>query len=120
MTTRRQRRVSELIHRELSLLLMREVRDPRLSDVTVTAVEITPDERIVRVRAHRAAEITGQAPTMLGCGPWNDGWMFITRGIPAVCGFGPNGAGVHGPDEYVTLDSLIATARIYARAVIDF
>jgi ribosome-binding factor A len=49
MTTRRQRRVSELIHRELSLLLMREVRDPRLSDVTVTGVEITPDLLIAHV-----------------------------------------------------------------------
>jgi succinyl-diaminopimelate desuccinylase len=86
----------------------------------VPAVEIAPNEKIVRVLAHHAAEITGQTPTTLGCGPWNDGWMFITRGIPAVCGFGPNGAGVHGPDEYVTLDSVIATTRIYARAVIDF
>jgi ribosome-binding factor A len=49
MTTRRQRRVSELIHRELSLLLMREVRDPRLYDVTVTGVEITPDLLIAHV-----------------------------------------------------------------------
>ncbi len=86
----------------------------------VPAVEIAPDEKIVRLLVHRAAEITGQTPTTLGCGPWNDGWMFITRGIPAVCGFGPNGAGVHGPDEYVTLDSVIETTRIYARAVIDF
>jgi acetylornithine deacetylase/succinyl-diaminopimelate desuccinylase-like protein len=86
----------------------------------VPAVEIAPDEKIVRVLAQHAAAITGQTPTTLGCGPWNDGWMFITRGIPAVCGFGPNGAGVHGPDEYVTLDSVIDTTRIYARAVIDF
>lgn len=49
MTTRRQRRVSELIHRELSLLLMREVRDPRLSGITVTEVEITPDLLIAHV-----------------------------------------------------------------------
>lgn len=49
MTTRRQRRVSELLHRELSLLLMREVRDPRLSDVTVTGVEISPDLLIAHV-----------------------------------------------------------------------
>lgn len=86
----------------------------------VPAVEIARDEKIVRVLVHRAAEITGQTPTTLGCGPWNDGWMFITRGIPAVCGFGPNGAGVHGPDEYVELDSVIAATRVYARAIIDF
>jgi ribosome-binding factor A len=49
MATRRQRRVSELIHRELSLLLMREVRDPRLADVTITEVRITPDLLIARV-----------------------------------------------------------------------
>ena len=49
MPTRRQRRVSELIHRELSLLLMRQVRDPRLAGVTITAVEITPDLQLARV-----------------------------------------------------------------------
>ncbi|MBN1679735.1 MAG: M20/M25/M40 family metallo-hydrolase [Anaerolineae bacterium] len=62
----------------------------------------------------------GSPPTILGCGPWNDGWMFITRGIPAICEFGPNGAGVHAPDEYVELDSLIDTIRIFARVIVDF
>jgi ribosome-binding factor A len=49
MATRRQRRVSELIHRELSMLLMREVRDPRLADVTITEVRVTPDLLIARI-----------------------------------------------------------------------
>jgi ribosome-binding factor A len=49
MPTRRQRRVSELIHRELSLLLMREARDPRLAGVTVTEVRVTPDLLVARV-----------------------------------------------------------------------
>ncbi len=49
MPTRRQRRVAELIHRELSLLLLREVRDPRLSDVTLTEVRITPDLLIAHI-----------------------------------------------------------------------
>jgi ribosome-binding factor A len=49
MATRRQRRVAEQIHRELSLLLMREVRDPRLSDLTITEVRVTPDLLIARV-----------------------------------------------------------------------
>ena len=49
MATRRQRRVSELIHRELSVLLMREVRDPRLADVTITEVRVTPDLLIARI-----------------------------------------------------------------------
>ena len=49
MATRRQRRVSELIHRELSMLLMREVRDPRLAGITLTEVRVTPDLQIARV-----------------------------------------------------------------------
>ncbi|HSR31323.1 MAG TPA: 30S ribosome-binding factor RbfA [Anaerolineae bacterium] len=49
MATRRQRRVAEVIHRELSLLLMREVRDPRLSDITITEVRVTQDLLIARV-----------------------------------------------------------------------
>lgn len=43
MPTRRQRRVAEQIHRELSTLLMFEVRDPRLALMTITDVEITQD-----------------------------------------------------------------------------
>ena len=62
----------------------------------------------------------GITPTTEGCGPWNDGWMFISRGIPAICGFGPAGAGVHAADEYVELDSFIATTRIFVRAIIDY
>jgi ribosome-binding factor A len=52
MATRRQRRVSGLIHRELSILLMRQVRDPRLTGVTITGVDVTPD--LLRARIHFA------------------------------------------------------------------
>jgi ribosome-binding factor A len=49
MPSHRQRRVAELIHRELSLLLMLDAGDPRLADVTITAVDITPDLMLARV-----------------------------------------------------------------------
>lgn len=49
MTSRRQRRVAELIHRELSLLLLHGVKDPRLADVTITDVEVTKDLLLARV-----------------------------------------------------------------------
>ncbi len=47
--TRRQQRVAELLHEEISLLLVRELRDPRLEGVTVTDVEMSPDLRHARV-----------------------------------------------------------------------
>jgi ribosome-binding factor A len=49
LTTRRQLRVAEQIHRELSTLLLFEVRDPRLAGVTITGVDITPDLLVAHV-----------------------------------------------------------------------
>ncbi len=49
MSSRRQRRVSELIQEEISELLQRKVSDPRLSFVTVTAVEVSTDLRQAHV-----------------------------------------------------------------------
>jgi ribosome-binding factor A len=42
-TTRRQKRINELLKEELGLLLLRDVRDPRLAGITVTDVQVSPD-----------------------------------------------------------------------------
>jgi ribosome-binding factor A len=49
MASRRQRRVAQQIHRELGQLLLREVRDPRLAEVTITEVRVTPDLLLARI-----------------------------------------------------------------------
>ncbi len=46
---KRAERVAELVHAELSRLLREEVRDPRLSLVSVTAVRLTDDLKLARV-----------------------------------------------------------------------
>ena len=43
MNTRRQRQVAELLHEEIGTLIQRRARDPRLSAVTITGVEVSPD-----------------------------------------------------------------------------
>ncbi len=40
---RRQRRVAELLHQEISQLLEHHTRDPRLGFITVTGVKVSPD-----------------------------------------------------------------------------
>lgn len=107
-----------LIREQLDAIPGMEYKLERL--LFVPAVEIPPQTDIVQILVRHTAALTGRQPTTLGCGPWNDGWMFISRGIPAICGFGPNGAGVHAPDEYVELDSLLTTTRILARAVVEY
>ena len=49
MNDRRQRQVAELIHQEISLLIQRQVRDPRLGSITVTGVEVTQDLRLAHI-----------------------------------------------------------------------
>lgn len=49
MASRRQRQVAELLHQEISELLQRETRDPRLGFVTVTGVDVSADLRSAQV-----------------------------------------------------------------------
>ncbi len=51
--TRRTDRVSDLLRAELSDLILREIKDPRIRLVTLTGVEVTSDLRraVVRVSA---------------------------------------------------------------------
>lgn len=49
MTNRRQRQVAELLHQEISRLIQRRARDPRLGFATVTGVEMSPDLRMAHV-----------------------------------------------------------------------
>jgi ribosome-binding factor A len=46
---RRRERVAHLVQAELARILLRDAKDPRLRDVTVTAVRMTADLRLARV-----------------------------------------------------------------------
>jgi len=49
MAERRPERVAHLVQAELATLLLREANDPRLRDLTVTAVRMSADLRVARV-----------------------------------------------------------------------
>lgn len=45
----RSTRVAEAIHKEVSALLLKGLKDPRIGFVTITAVDVTPDMHLARV-----------------------------------------------------------------------
>jgi len=45
----RSHRVAEQIHKEVSALLIKGLKDPRIGFVTITAVEVTPDLHLARI-----------------------------------------------------------------------
>jgi len=49
MQGKRLERVNQLIKEEISVLLQREVKDPRLGFVTVTEVDVTADLKLAKV-----------------------------------------------------------------------
>ena len=57
MSTRTER-LSDLIRDEISRLLLREIRDPRIGFVTITGVNLTPDLQQARV----FVSVLGEAP----------------------------------------------------------
>jgi ribosome-binding factor A len=65
-TSRRQQRVNHLLHHEISNVLERELDDPRLTGLTVSGVEISPDLRYARVFIVMAADALPEVEARAG------------------------------------------------------
>jgi len=53
LSIRRQKRIADVILRELSDIVRRRVKDPRLTEVTITGVRVTADYQIADVYIYR-------------------------------------------------------------------
>ena len=79
MPTRRQSRVNDLLREELSDLVLREVKDPRLTAVTtITKVEVSPDLRSARVYVSTLGDEALKKQTMEGM---EAAASFLRRGL---------------------------------------
>lgn len=108
----------EIIQEQLHLL---DIQDYQLEDlIDVPAVETHSQAEIVQDLAAAVKKVAGVNLRIEGSGPACDGWMFIQRGIPTVCGYGVNYGGVHGPNEWVDLASLQSVTEVYAHTIVRF
>jgi len=64
MAERRPERVGHLVQSEIARLLLHEVKDPRLRQVTVTAVRMSPDLRVARVYVRTLGDAASRAPAL--------------------------------------------------------
>jgi len=80
------------------------------------AAFIQNDEKIVTILKDLSKEVLNIEPEVRGCGPANEGYMFIGAGIPTICGFGVTGDGMHSKDEYLNTDSISKILEVYVQA----
>lgn len=67
MTTfKRADRVADLIQCEISDILLKHVRDPRIGAVTITGVKVTDDLRLAKIYFVELAQDTIHAETLAG------------------------------------------------------
>jgi len=86
----------------------------------VPSVYISKHERIVKILEKNAELILGRRPRIGVSGSWCDAHFFIERGIPTICGFGPEGENFHGANEFVYVDSIIKATKIYSLTAYGF
>ncbi len=72
------------------------------------------DAPLVRDLAAAHHDAHGAGPALFTLGSTTDARTYIEAGVPAVC-FGPVGHDLHGIDEAVELDSIVAAARTLSR-----
>ena len=73
-------------------------------------MECPRDAGIARAVHAAASEVLGHAPKETGVAYWMDAEIFHDAGFPVV-DFGPAGAGAHETVEWVSLESVVTTAR---------
>lgn len=79
----------------------------------------SPDHEIVRLMQAVGRDVLGKEPALNMRVGASDSRLYRLRGVPTVvCGLTPHNMG--GPDEYVTLDDLVAVARIHALTAFDY
>lgn len=85
------------------------------TQTNLPAAFISKDEKIVKILQKLSKELSNNNPDVRGCGPANEGYMFISSGIPTICGYGVTGDGIHAKDEYLELDSIPKILEIYTK-----
>ena len=81
--------------------------------------EIAPNHELVTLVRHHATALIGADVPLEGVGYWADTSALSSAGIPTLL-FGASGAGAHAAEEWVSVESLELTSRIYEAVAKEF
>jgi len=78
----------------------------------------SPDAPLVRLARANAAAATGHEPALTVTFAATDARYFRPRGVPTVI-FGPRPNNMAAPDEFITVDDLVAVAKVHLATALD-
>ncbi|HWT35100.1 MAG TPA: M20/M25/M40 family metallo-hydrolase, partial [Paraburkholderia sp.] len=81
------------------------------------AYRVAPSHPVANALYHAAHDELGAELPRVTAGPSNIGNYLASLGIPALCGFGVQCAGIHAADERIELASIAPVYRTYERAL---
>lgn len=93
--------------------------DATLRTVFARSPYQTPAGHALLAALTRAATARALAPSTVGMSFWTDAAVLGEAGVPSAL-FGPAGAGLHGVEEYVELDSVVACRDVLADLATDW
>lgn len=84
--------------------------------IELPAIDGPVDDRLVGLLTGVIEDVSGRSATTVGRDGASDAISFIRAGVPAV-EFGPAGEGHHGPEEWVSIESLEQYREILSRLI---
>jgi diaminopropionate ammonia-lyase family len=92
--------------------------DPRII-LSRPIQKLSPEHPFVKRISSVATPILGCAPAVTSMTFWADSALLSEAGIPTVV-FGPSGEGLHAKEEFVTVESIRQTERVFVDLIKDF
>jgi succinyl-diaminopimelate desuccinylase len=83
-----------------------------------TASHTAPDHPLVAMARANATRAAGREPQLTVTNSATDARYFRPRGVPTVI-FGPRPHGLAAPDEYITVDDLVAVTKVHLGTALD-
>jgi acetylornithine deacetylase len=85
--------------------------------LTRSGYEVDRGHKVVETLAEAVKDIAGRKPTFAGSAAWLDSALLGAAGIPTVI-FGPEGAGAHAAEEWVSISSVVLGAQVLAETIL--
>jgi succinyl-diaminopimelate desuccinylase len=105
------------VERRLAAAGIRDVRFEHMPPL-FNASYTSPSHPLVAMARANAAAAVGKAPQLTATFSATDARYFRPRGVPTLI-FGPRPHGLAAPDEYITVDDLVAVTKVHLGTVLD-